>query len=408
MRVEPRAAFGLTVGLATWFFSGDASAQTWSGGETTPSGLDLVAVDATGELLWPHGAEDVAGDGTTFEAAEQAVDVRTAYLHADAERLWARVYVSSPSAPAPDVKAFVFIDGDVNEQTGGPASATDVDPALTADPTGGGWEAILVLHGDGTPAEVWTWTNGPDRWTLEATQPADVGGESGTDVDPIEIGLELRHGYLQGSAVHGVLGLNQSCDARVYVRSARAGGGGDLDVGGATQCVAADANGDGVPDVAVPPSCDADDDCPYQGICDGGVCVVTELCVDATDCDANEDCSADGRCVARPGGTCEDDSTCDSRLCVSGACAVCTVDGGECGDGRRCGADGRCVDGADPGTGVGTGAGGGGADLAPGEEVQGGACTCSVIGRGTTSGAVVALLGGIAVAVWRRRAGGRR
>lgn len=408
-----RGAIAAAFGVSTLVAAADAGAQTWAGGRTTPSGQELVAVDATGELLWPHGFEDLAGDGDTFQQQEQSIDVRTAYAVTDAQRFWARIYVSDPNAPGGNIVGFVFIDGDDSPATGGSAAATDVHPGLTTDPTSGGWDAVLVIPGNGNPPTVWTWSEGPDRWEQTNPQASQVAAERGSDVDPIDIGLEPSQGYLQGSAVHGLLGIDQSCSARIYVRSLNdtPQGGGDVDVGAATDCTPPDANGDGVPDVAVPPQCDADDDCPFDGLCQNGICVLTELCDDATDCDANEDCSADGRCVARPGGTCEDDATCDSQLCVDGSCVTCTPGGTECGAGRRCGADGRCLAGDDPGAGVGTGAGGGGVDLAPGEEVQGGACTCDVIGaeRGASGGAAaVAVALAFALGGARRRVGGRR
>ncbi len=169
---------GLSAAIAVvfWAAGGDAAAQTWAGGATTPSGMELVVVDATGELLWPHGSEDVAGDGDTFQQSEQSIDVRTAYATTDGQRFWARIYVSDPNAPGGNVIGFVFIDSDQSAATGGPASATDIHPGLTTDPTGGGWESVLVIPGNGSAPSVWTWNQGPNRWDLVNPQASQVAG----------------------------------------------------------------------------------------------------------------------------------------------------------------------------------------------------------------------------------------
>jgi hypothetical protein len=396
---------GATAALATAALASRASAQTWTEGRTTPSGLELVAVDATGELFWPYGAEDLAADGDSFEQPERAIDLRTAYAATDAQRFWARLYVSDTAAPATTLIGFVFVDSDASAATGGTAAATDVHPGLGADPSGGGYEAVLVLRRDVAPV-VWTWNAGPDRWEQAEIEPEQVATESGVDEDPIRAGLGGDdHGYLQGNAEHALLGAAATCSVRLFVRSVVDAGGGDADLGVSSPCEPLDANADGVPDNAVPASCDADDDCPFDGICQNGACQQTELCDDPTDCDADEDCSLDGRCVVRPGGSCTDDTTCSSRLCVNGACGTCTLGGNECGAGRRCGADGRCVDGADPGAGAtGASSGAGGGD-GLGGDVQGGACTCDLVGARGTTGAL-GEVGGLAALVaiaWTRR-----
>lgn len=400
-------------GLAVIASATESSAQTWEGGRTTPSGLELVAVDATGEPFWAYGAEDLAGDGDRFEDAERAIDLRSAYAATDDQRFWARVYIADDAAPGPTIVAFVFIDSDANPASGGTAAATDVNPGLTTDPTGGGWDGVLVLHGDATPPDVWRWNDGPDRWEQEEPEQGEVVGENGRDDDPLGGLTDDTRGYLQGNVLHALVDLTPACGARIYVRSVRdtPEGGGDLDLGEESPCVPVDANADGVPDAAVPPSCDADDDCPFDGLCQDGRCLQTELCRTAAECDADEDCSADGRCVARPGGTCSDDTTCSSQLCDSGACASCTLGGNECGAGRRCGPDGRCVAGGDPGTGAtgsGTGNGAGGGD-GFGGDVQGGACTCDVVRGDAPIGAWLAPLVAGAIALARRaRRGGTR
>jgi hypothetical protein len=85
-----------------------ASAQTWAAG-TTPRLRQLIAIDRTGEAGWLYGAEDLAGDGVTFDPQEQSVDLRTVYAATGAERFWIRAYVSSKGRPADTVSLYVFI-----------------------------------------------------------------------------------------------------------------------------------------------------------------------------------------------------------------------------------------------------------------------------------------------------------
>ncbi|HWO11923.1 MAG TPA: hypothetical protein VNN80_20660, partial [Polyangiaceae bacterium] len=91
-----------------------SSAQaSWTGNRTTPRVTDLAVIDRTGEPGWLFGREDVAGDGLErFEAAERALDLRSAYVNSDGERLWVRAYVSSEQAPDTSLRVYVFIDND--------------------------------------------------------------------------------------------------------------------------------------------------------------------------------------------------------------------------------------------------------------------------------------------------------
>jgi uncharacterized protein (TIGR03382 family) len=135
--------------------------------------------------------------------------------------------------------------------------------------------------------------------------------------------------------------------------------------------------------------CTTDDQCPAGGICVSGECILATPCVADTDCQPDEQCSPDNRCLARPTGMCEDSADCGDLACLMGTCSACTAD-------TDCQPDGRCI--AD------TGGVGGGYSLAPGEEVQGGACTCETAGS-TSSGWPAALLMGMAgcAMVLRRR-----
>src|SRR6478735_11187437 len=135
-----------------------ADAATWVSPRTRPHLNEVIAIDATGETNWPYKAEDVAGDGlATFKTPEQAIDARTAYAATDAQRLWLRLYVSEPSSIALDATVYLFVDADENKGTGGRASATDISPSFTNDPTQGGYEYVVGIRGDGTITNVWQW-----------------------------------------------------------------------------------------------------------------------------------------------------------------------------------------------------------------------------------------------------------
>lgn len=327
---------GLYAGFAVFALAQAGFAATWTAG-TTPGLGQIFAVDPTGESGWLFGAEDVFGDGLqNFTAAEQALDLRTAYASTDATQLWTRVYLSSPAQADPTLVAFVFIDADRDTASGGGTSSTTLSPAFTSEHSPGGYEYVVGIGG-GTLPRVWQWQ--APSWveqTLTATQGAV---ETGTDVDPIRIGT-AAHAYVQSRVNLSVVGLTQACDANLYVRSARTTGASDLDMTYSTSCVPAKSSG--VPSIVVVSGCTSDAQCPENGVCDNGQCGIAPPCVSSADCAAGDTCTTDGRCV--PVG-------------------ACTLGGNDCAAGTRCAPTGACIPG-----GATTGSG----------EVEGGAFHCSV------------------------------
>jgi Cys-rich repeat protein len=352
-----------------------AGAATWSSGNT-PTISQIFAIDATGETSWPYGQEDVAGDGlATFAPAEQAMDLRTGYASTDASRFWVRVYVSDPNAVAAALTAYVFVDADQNPATGGSAAATTIDAALTMDPSPGGYEFVIGIHGNGMLAGVWGYQSQPAQYVAVNTTPANARAEAGTDTDPILID-GTAHGYVEASVDLTLVGLTQACSANLFVRSVDDNGAGDLEAGQAAACVAADGDADGVPDFVIPPSCTSDAQCPAGRHCLNGACVANPSCTTDMDCAATDQCTG-GHCVARPVGTCASDADCGELICSGGQCVACTPGGTQCGSGRVCATDGRCTDNV---------------VLAPGERVEGGAFHCALARPFTNRSAVGGLL----------------
>jgi hypothetical protein len=380
--------------LARWLLvSSPAAAQSWSDGRTTPSIAELVTVDATGDPNWPFGAEDVAGDGSIFAAAEQAVDVRSVYAVTDGNRLWWRAYVAAPDAPDASLRVYLFLDSDRDATTGGSAAASAIEPAFVSDPTNGGYEHVVGVSGEGAIIDVWDHRAAQDDFASDAGAVQRAQAESGTDTDPLLLRGDV-HGYVSGSVELGDVDLAQLCDADLFVRAV-SDEGNDLNVGTRVRCVPPDRNGDDVPDVVEDvPGCNEDADCPARGRCISGECRYAPACTVDGDCAAGETCS-DGRCVATGGESCDSSETCDGLVCQSGSCTPCG-DGAACGSGEACGPDGRCV----PGT---PGAAEGSAALVdPDESVQGGAFTCAVAqnGRGDFAWFLAAAL---ALGLRRRR-----
>jgi Cys-rich repeat protein len=392
-------ALGVLAGamtVAIWHSPAAAQVtQTWSGGRTTPTLGELIAVDATGETGWPYGAEDIEGDGLgTFRPAEQSLDIRTAYATADASAFWLRVYVSDENGVGGSVTIYAFIDADEDPTTGGGAAATDIDPALDSDPTSGGYEYVIAIRGNGTLDALYEWQA---SGTFRAVNPLPAGAdaEASQDDDPIAIGA-AQHGYAQASVPLSAVGLTSDCAADIFVRSVNDSASttaSDLNVASAASCVPVDVNADGIPDTVVPPECTSDAQCPAGGVCASGSCVIAAQCQTDADCAADEQCTQ-GVCVAVAQGTCSTTADCGALVCVSGQCQPCTASGATCGAGQICAPDGRCVTGTPGGTG-GTTGGGGIGDAGPtgaiglvddDENVQGGACTCRAAGAAPHTG----------------------
>jgi hypothetical protein len=366
--------------LAVLTSPGLAPAQTWEGGRENPSLAEIVAIDETGEDDWPFGSEDVAGDGLdTFQPQEQSIDIRTAYAVAGTQQLWVRLYVSDDGPPGGNVVAFVFIDADQDADTGGSAAGVGLDPGFETDDSPGGYEYVLGIDGNGTIVDVWAWDEDQNEYASVASAAAQAIAEVDTAPDPLGLGGNV-HGYLQGTIDLNVVGLDSSCSANLYFRTLHDTGNageGDLNVGQAGPCVAADSNQDRIPDLLVSEDeCQSDEDCPADGVCVEGECVLAPPCRDDSDCDPGETCQ-DGRCVLQGGDTCETDADCGDLVCEGGECVPCTTPGVECGPGLVCAPDGRCIDASaapPPSSGE---AGAGGIVLAEGEEIEGGAGNCA-------------------------------
>ena len=324
-----------------------AQAQTWAAGRTTPSLAEIVAIDATGEQGWPYGTEDVAGDGPTFMQQEQSLDIRTAYAVTDATDFWVRVYVSDAANAGGNIIVYVFVDADQNAGTGGGADATQVDPALVGDPTSGGYDYIIAIQGN-EALSLYQW--GGNAFNAIMPLPMNAAGEAGTDLDPILVGND-QHGYLQAQVPFGDIGLTAACDANLFIRSTNTTpmSPSDINAGESAQaCVPVDANSNNVPDF-IDNQCTSDAQCPANGLCINGNCVVTAVCGTDADCAMGETCQQ-GICVATGGGNCTTDAECNGLLCVNGMCVPCDTNA-DCGTGRSCAADGRCVTGTSmPGT----------------------------------------------------------
>jgi hypothetical protein len=407
--------------LGAWMVAAPALAATWTGGRTTPSLLELFAIDKTGEEGWIYGAEDVMGDGLqNFKQQERSIDIRTAYAAADANNLWVRTYVSDTSNAGGNVTIYLFIDRDKSSATGGSAAATNINAQFVEDLSPGGYEYVMELGGNGMPGDLWKWDG--SQFATQVFAAGQVVVEASTDRDPIQIGDDI-HGYIQGTIALSLVELTPDCNANLYVRSSSGSGKSDLEVGQVGSCNSAgnDANGNGIPDpLENPPNeCSSDAQCPGAGLCHEGKCIFPIPCIDSTDCQTGYTCAGD-RCVPEGGGSCTTNADCQNGLvCEGSTCVACTPGGTQCGAGRECSPTGVCVDDKLPGTPCTSnddcdgricgsnkicrnctsadcadcGADGRcGAGIHPndfekqgGEEVQGGACACSTPGSGATS-----------------------
>jgi hypothetical protein len=347
-----------------------SAAQSWGAGRASPHLGELVAIDATGEREWPYGSEDLAGDGETFGPDEQSIDVRSGYARTAEQQLLLRAYFSSATAPPETTTVFVFVDGDQDAATGGDAEALQVHPRFTSDPSNGGYEFVIAMSGNGMVSG-WEWQNAAATFGELNWNPSQATGGSGVDVDPLRINGDTR-GYIQAAVDLDVLGLTDACAATLYFRAVSGNMADslvDLDVGRAGPCVPADRNTDGVPDVVVPSAeCRDDRGCPAGGLCVEGRCVVAPPCSSDTECDAARECTADGRCVPRASGACTTSRDCDGLVCSGSQCVACGP-GAACADGARCAPTGECLAGS---------ASPDGPALSADEEVEGGACNCSV------------------------------
>lgn len=374
-------------------FAAPARAQTWSAPRGRPALWQIVSVDKSGEVGWPYGREDVAGDGTeSLEADEAATDLRTVYADADPDRLWIRAYVVSEDAPPDAVTVYFFIDSDDRDSTGGDAETNALWPELDADPTAGGYDRAIAARGDGSVAGAWRWDAQAAEWTEIGPPAPDIEVEVDRDVDPIRIGVPER-GYVQVDLDHDVSGLDASCQGNVFVRvrydQAPTRVFGDDDDQSSACRVPTDAFGD--PRVLRDPGCERDEDCPLDGRCREGICLFAYDCSGDQDCRGDERCENDA-CVRVIDRDCARDADCDGLVCDGGTCTACSENGARaCAAGLLCSPNGACIDPDDGPSGGGSGGRGGSGGsggsgtagaAAPGT-TRGGAFECSAARAGT-------------------------
>lgn len=388
------AAFG--------FAPSSVHAQSWADARTAPPLWQIIAVDKTGEVFWPYGREDLAGDGTSFLDDESSSDIRTVYAEADADSLWLRAYVSSAAQPGNDVRAFFFLDSDANPNTGGDARGAELDSALSADLSDGGYEWAIAVRAGMTMGEVWRWDASNNRWGSSDVRPASaLQVETGVARDPIALGSGQR-GYLQLRLTHAQSGLSASCAGNIFVRTRHEGSAtrafGD-DVPTDVKCRAAqDSYGD--PDVLRSYECSKDADCFAGGRCADGLCLFAYECGGNSDCRTGEQCSS-GQCVRVVTSSCSTNAQCDGLICEGARCVACTSTGARaCQTGLTCSPNGACAD-PDDYTPSNPTRPGSSADK-PGN-VEGGALNCSTSATRAGFGWTLMSLFGLALVLRERR-----
>jgi len=324
-----------------------AQTITWVGNRPGPALTEILTIDATGELNWPYGREDVAGDGlNNFAQAEQAIDARTVYVATDTNRFYSRVYFSIPGAQPGNVTTFVFIDADQNATTGGSASGAELDASLTANAANVGYDYAIKVQRTGnnaTSGSIWRYDGATRAFAEIATQAPQIIAETNFGLDPIRVGVPQDiHGYIQSSVELAQINLQPACQASILVRTTNQTttlGVGDLDVGAAANCVQPAAPNPVI--VVPPPGCTTNAECPNGGICLNGTCILAPACAVNLDCGAGYICET-GRCVFVGGTPCVNSSNCDGLVCQQGQCVVCVNDAA-CGAGFVCAPDGRCL-----------------------------------------------------------------
>jgi hypothetical protein len=373
-----------------------AHAQTWSMPNQNPALWQIVDIDRSGEPGWPYGSEDIADDGSSFQADEAGVDLRSVYADATANRLWLRAYVAADARPMAALRAFFFLDVDGRDNSGGPAYGDELDPLLGTDLSFRGYERAFALQADGTVLGAFQWNASSSRWQeIQNLMPPQLRAEVGRAPDPLLLG-STNHGYLQVD-VDTALSTLTSCDesalfVRVFYDDTAMRSFGDDTLEEFACSAELDPYGD--PEVLRSAGCDSDADCPADGECHDGVCLFAYACSGAADCRADETCSG-GVCVRQVTGSCDDDSDCEGLVCEDSMCVACSESGARaCADGLTCSPNGSCVD---------TDEAGGDGET----KVQGGALTCSA-GSAATGAAGVWGSASLLGLLWRRRRARRR
>jgi hypothetical protein len=388
-----------------------ASAQTWSERREVPSLFDIVAVDETGQLLWPFGQEDVAKDGGQVNRADEtAVDLRSLYADARASHLWIRAYVAGEAVPPAAAIAFFFLDSDASNRTGGGAAGDVLFDGWTSDPSAGGYEVAVGLRGDGTALGVFFWDAKKSEWTKQPDKPELAALETGAARDPLRFSGD-DHGYFQVDLDLARIDVKSGCKGPLFVRlwNDATGDRSFGDSGDVTLCEPR-LNAYGDPVVLDSDACEKDDDCPADGKCRDRTCVFSYACGGNAECREGERCTS-GVCVRVVDKSCDDSSDCDGLVCVNDRCSACAESGDHaCAKGLVCTPRGACIKPGEKGSSGGSGngaAGDDGAAGAAGERVRGGAFTCSFSNdRDTSTSDCLGLALFAAVAFWLSR--GRR
>ncbi len=325
-----------------------AQAQTWSLPRGYPTLWQIVSIDRSGEQGFPYGREDVAGDGLgSFAAEESESDLRSVYADTDAERLWLRAYVAAENEPPPALHAFFFLDTDGRDSSGGPAHGEQLAPLQADDPTRGGYERALAVRGNGTVLGAWRWDTATRTWIeIADREPQAVRAERASARDPLGIGGQQSHGYLQVDVEHALSGLNVTCAANLFVRLVRERSPDGAFVDDAPEDFACRAPSDvyGDPVVLRKEACSNDTQCPADSRCRDGICLIGYDCGGDEDCRSGETCT-DGQCVRQVGLACDAAAACDGLVCDEARCAACSESGPRaCAQGLLCAPSGACLD----------------------------------------------------------------
>ena len=397
-----RTVLSFGAGLACLLtLAGSVHAQTWSASRMRPSLFEIIAVDPASDSRWPFGQEDPAEDGvSTLEADEAAIDLRSVYADARSGRLWLRAYVTAKVNPSASALYYFFIDADMRPQTGGKAS-DKLWSQLEADPSAGGYEYALAMHGDGTSVGFYAWNTQKSAWEEAADTSKQLNLESGVARDPLRLSGD-DHAYAQASLPLSATGLDDKCLANIFVRTANDAMGkrafGDAVDSFAMTC-RPKLNRYGDPEILRGDSCSKDDACPGGGRCRGGICVFGYECSGDATCQSEQRCVS-SVCVLTVQSSCSPSADCDGLVCDAKQCVACSESGARaCAAGSVCSPDGRCLR---PSGSSGSGAAGSAANS--GIQVRGGAFSCALAGpRGELGASFALALAACVGAAWHRR-----